>query len=79
LLSGHATFERKQFRINGFLNHYPDFIIQTKSNKTILLETKGDDRDNSDSEAKIRLGKAWENRAGKQGYKYFMVFDKKKW
>ncbi|MBK7182797.1 MAG: DEAD/DEAH box helicase family protein [Bacteroidetes bacterium] len=70
------NIERKQFRINGFLNHYPDFIIQTKSNKTILLETKGDDRDNSDSEAKIRLGKAWENRAG-QGYKYFMVFDKK--
>lgn len=70
------NMERKQFRLNGFVNHYPDFIIQTKSNKTILLETKGDDRDNSDSEAKIRLGKAWENKAGK-GYKYFMVFDKK--
>ena len=70
------NMERKQFYINGFINHYPDFIIQTKSGKTIILETKGDDRDNSDSEAKIRLGKAWENKAGK-GYKYFMVFDKK--
>ncbi|MCK6649917.1 MAG: restriction endonuclease, partial [Bacteroidia bacterium] len=70
------NMERKQFYINGFINHYPDFIIQTKSGKTIILETKGDDRDNSDSEAKIRLGKEWENKAGK-GYKYFMVFDKK--
>lgn len=70
------NMERKQFRINGFLNHYPDFIIQTQSGKTILLEVKGDDRDNSDSASKIRLGKAWESKAG-PGYKYFMVFDKK--
>jgi len=70
------NIERKQFKINGFLNHYPDFIIQTKNNKIILLETKGDDRDNSDSESKIRLGKAWEGKAG-NNFKYFMVFDKK--
>ena len=66
---------KKQFKINAFQNHYPDFIIRTKSNKTIVLETKGDDRDNSDSEAKIRLGKAWERKAG-NNFKYFMVFDK---
>lgn len=70
------NLERKQFRLNGFINHYPDFIIYTKSGKTILLETKGDDRDNSDSEAKIRLARAWELKSG-NGYKYFMVFDKK--
>ena len=70
------NLERKQFKINGFVNHYPDFIIQTKSNKTIILETKGDDRDNSDSEGKIRLGKAWEAKAG-NNYRYFMVFDKR--
>jgi type III restriction enzyme len=70
------NISRKQFKINAFQNHYPDFIIQTKSNKTIVLETKGDDRDNSDSEAKIRLGKAWERKAG-NNFKYFMVFDKK--
>lgn len=64
------------FHINGFINHYPDFIIQTKSGKTIVLETKGDDRDNSDSEMKIRLGAAWANKAG-SNFKYFMVFDKK--
>ncbi len=70
------NMERKGFCINGFINHYPDFIIQTKSGKTILLETKGDDRDNSDSEMKIRLGTAWANKAG-SNFKYFMVFDKK--
>lgn len=70
------NISKKQFKINGFQNHYPDFIIQTKSGKTIVLESKGDDRDNSDSEAKIRLGKAWERKAG-NNFKYFMVFDKK--
>ena len=70
------NISKKQFKINAFQNHYPDFIIQTKSNKTIVLETKGVDRDNSDSEAKIRLGKAWERKAG-SSFKYFMVFDKK--
>lgn len=66
---------KKQFKINAFQNHYPDFIVYTKSNKTIVLETKGDDRDNGDSEAKIRLGKAWADKAG-NSFKYFMVFDK---
>lgn len=69
------NISKKQFKINAFQNHYPDFIIYTKSNKTIVLETKGDDRDNSDSEAKIRLGKAWERKSG-NSFKYFMVFDK---
>jgi type III restriction enzyme len=71
------NISKKQFKINAFKNHYPDFIIYTKSKKIIVLETKGDDRDNSDSEAKIRLGKAWEKKAGDVLFKYFMVFDKK--
>lgn len=66
------------FCINGFINHYPDFIIYTQSGKTILLETKGDDRDNSDSRKKIELGKCWENKAGNDKFRYFMVFDKTK-
>lgn len=70
------NLERKQFKINGFIHHYPDFIVHTKSGKTILLETKGDDRDNSDSEKRIRLGKAWEAKAG-TNFKYFMVFNQK--
>jgi|GEM_PF-3242632 len=56
-------------------NHYPDFIVVTKSGKIILLETKGDDRDNSDSAAKCRLGAKWAELSGKDFY-YFMVFDK---
>jgi len=67
------NIERKGFRMNGFINHYPDFIIQTKSGKTILLETKGD---HLDAEQKIRLGGQWANKAG-NNYRYFMVYDKR--
>ena len=62
------------FRINGFLNHYPDFIVKTQAGRIIALETKGDDRDNSDSEQKLKLGKQWETKAGRD-YRYMMVFD----
>ncbi|HMO45393.1 MAG TPA: DEAD/DEAH box helicase family protein [Rubrivivax sp.] len=64
----------KGFRINGFLNHYPDFIVKTKAGRIIALETKGDDRDNTDSELKLKLGKLWEAKAGRD-YRYMMVFD----
>ena len=67
------NIERKGFRINGFINHYPDFIIQTKSGKTILLETKGD---HLDAESKIRLGASWANKAG-NNFRYFMVYEKR--
>ena len=64
----------KGFRINGFLNHYPDFIVKTKLGRLIALETKGDDRDNTDSELKLKLGKLWEAKAGRD-YRYMMVFE----
>ncbi|WP_152266987.1 DEAD/DEAH box helicase [Agriterribacter humi] len=67
------NIERKGFRINGFLNHYPDFIIRTKSGKVIILETKGD---HLDAEQKIRLGNLWAGKAG-NNYRYFMVYDKR--
>lgn len=41
-----------------------------------LIETKGDQLDNSDSRAKVELGTIWANKAG-ENYRYFMVFDKK--
>jgi type III restriction enzyme len=65
------NIERRGFRINGFINHYPDFIIQTKSGKTILLETKGD---HLDAEQKIKLGDLWKSKAG-NNYRYFMVYE----
>ena len=70
----HRIIERKGFRINGFTNHYPDFVIRTKSGKIIMLETKGDDRDNSDSKRKLKLGRHWQSQCG-ANYRYFMVFD----
>ncbi|MGI4750281.1 MAG: DEAD/DEAH box helicase [Janthinobacterium lividum] len=67
------NIEKRGFRINGFINHYPDFIIQTKSGKTIILETKGD---HLDAEQKIRLGRLWANKAG-NNYRYFMVYERR--
>ncbi|WP_319562527.1 DEAD/DEAH box helicase family protein [Marispirochaeta sp.] len=70
----HRNIERQEFKINAFINHYPDFIVTTRSGKIIVLETKGDDRDNSDSRRKVHLGKEWSARSGDQ-YEYMMVFD----
>jgi type III restriction enzyme len=63
----------KGFRINGFLNHYPDFIIQTKSGKTLIVETKGD---HLDAEQKIKLGATWAQKAG-NAFRYFMVYERR--
>ena len=75
----HRNLSRgKGFRINGFLNHYPDFIVKTKAGRIIALETKGDDRDNTDSELKLKLGKLWEAKAGRlpgHNFRYMMVFE----
>jgi type III restriction enzyme len=66
----------KGFHINGFKsNHYPDFIALSKTGKVIVIETKGGDRDNSDSAAKCRLGSKWAELAGKD-FLYFMIFEK---
>ena len=70
----HRIIERKGFRINGFINHYPDFIVKTKSGKIVIIEVKGDDRDNSDSKKKLKLGRQWASQCG-SNYKYFMVFE----
>lgn len=78
----HRNLERnKGFVINGFLNHYPDFIVLTEDKNVIIIETKGDDRDNSDSRNKLKLGKLWEVQANQitheTGYRYhyMMVFE----
>ena len=64
------NLEMRGFFINGFINHYPDFIIKTKNGKIILLETKGD---HLDAEKKIKLGNLWANKAGNE-YRYFLVY-----
>lgn len=60
-------------KCEGAFNHYPDFIVKMKSGKILLVESKGDDRDNSDSRAKLELGCRWADQAGGM-YRYFMVF-----
>ena len=76
VLFWHRNREKKEFYINGFINHYPDFIVRMKSGNTILVETKGDHLVNDDSKNKIWLGNKWADLAG-NNYKYFMVFDTK--
>lgn len=78
----HRNLERgKGFVINGFLNHYPDFVVLTAKKNILVIETKGDDRDNSDSKDKLKLGKIWEGQANQiaheTGYRYhyMMVFE----
>ena len=71
----HRNRSKKEFCLNGFINHYPDFIVRMKSGFVLLVEAKGDDRDNSDSKQKLELGKIWESKAGSDSFGYFMVFD----
>lgn len=70
----HRIINKKGFRINAFINHYPDFIVKMKSGRILVVEFKGDDRDNSNSISKLKLGVKWASEAGKQ-YRYFMVFN----
>lgn len=49
-------------------------IIKTRLGRIVLLETKGDDRDNTDTATKIELGRKWKEHAG-DNYRYLMVFD----
>ena len=69
----HRIRDRKGFCINGFLNHYPDFMVLTDKGNVVMVEVKGPHLDGSDSQAKAELGRIWADNAG-QKYKYFMVF-----
>jgi len=78
----HRIVERGQneFCINGFINHYPDFVVKTKKGNIVMIETKGSHLDNPDTKLKIKLGREWANRAtsaSKDGhtFSYFMVFE----
>lgn len=74
----HRNLERgKGLLLNGFINHYPDFIVKMKSGKTVLIETKGDHLDGSDSLQKLKLGQKWASKAG-DNYRYFMCFENDK-
>ncbi len=70
----HRIIERKGFRINGFINHYPDFVVKTKNGNIIIIESKGDHLDGDNSKTKLKLGREWQAHCPKNIYRYFMVF-----
>ncbi len=63
------------FYLNGFINHYPDFIIKLESGKILLVETKGDQLANPESALKVKLGEYWQNLDQTRKYRYFMTFE----
>ena len=69
----HRNMDRIEFCINGYLNHYPDFMVMTESGKVVMIETKGPHlTSNDDSRMKAELGKKWPSQAG-SWYRYYMV------
>ena len=71
----HRNIDRKGFCINGPINHYPDFIVETYNGHIVIVETKGAQlKNNDDSKQKLKLGKQWADKAGTR-YRYYMVFD----
>lgn len=70
----HRNPSRTGFRINGYINHYPDFIVRTVSGSIVLIETKSDHLNADSSMQRLDVGEAWANAAG-DGFHYFMVFD----
>ena len=72
----HRVIERKGFCLNGFINHYPDFMVLTTRGRIVLIETKGDYLWNDESRAKLHLGRKWQELCG-QNYRYCMVFGDK--
>ena len=71
----HRNIARQGFCLNGYISHYPDFIICMTSGRILLVETKGGYLMNADSQNKWELGQRWSAAAGEDRWKYFMVFD----
>lgn len=70
----HRNIAKREFKLNGFINHYPDFLIMTENGVLVAAETKGDQFKSLDSIKKAKLGRIWQNAAGSK-YRYYMVFD----
>lgn len=69
----HRIVPRQGFCVNGWRNHYPDFMVMTKNGTLVIVEAKGGFLNGSDSAEKCELGQKWADLAG-DAYKYFMVF-----
>lgn len=74
VLFWHRNDANTGFFLNGFIYHFPDFIVYLKSGKTLLVEPKGDHLKNNDkSKYKMELGQLWEK--NNPQFRYFMVFE----
>lgn len=73
----HRVLERKpgEFSINGFINHYPDFLALRDDGVLMAIETKGEHL-GDDARRKLRLGTRWSDMAGAK-FSYCMVFENK--
>ena len=47
-------------------------MVKTESGKLLLIETKGDQLENSESKEKAETGAKWAEMAGRM-YKYYMI------
>lgn len=72
----HRNISRQGFCVNGYMNHYPDFIVMTKSGHIVMIETKGEHLDNDQNRKKLELSRTWQSMAG-ECFKYYMVFQHK--
>ncbi|MBF0599462.1 DEAD/DEAH box helicase family protein [Atopobiaceae bacterium FL090493] len=80
ILWWHRVVENRdgEFHINGFINHYPDFLAETVGGTILAIETKGEHLKNDDSADKLHLGRRWADSASSptgRKYRYFMVFE----
>ena len=76
--NGENQYDKNAWCINGFLNHYPDFIVMTKKGHMVAVETKGEQLGNEDNFAKARLGYLLDTHDNNDMFSYFMVFEKEK-
>lgn len=72
----HRNIERVEYAINGYIKHYPDFIVETNSGVIIFVETKGEHLDGDDSKKKLELGQLLSGHSNPSKFKYFMAFER---
>lgn len=65
-----------EFHLNGFINHYPDFVLMTNTGILVFIESKGRHLDGDDSGKKSDMGEILDNLTGPK-FRYFMVFKSK--
>ena len=76
--NGDKPGDKNAWCINGYLNHYPDFIVMTKKGHAVAIETKGEHLTNEENFAKARLGNLLDTHDNNDKFSYFMVFEKEK-